>query len=489
MPFAFSAGVLMLTLINKFLSRRLNVVRQILSFGAIDGTARAINWATMAVLPLLLASSEQYGQVGLLVSIELLVANVSRMGQDRAILRFCAKSGRASSFLKSALVIVAAMAWLPIAGTVALLLSGVKQFFGVPVFPHLFLLSISLAFYNLNLLCVNVNRVRYHLAGFARFRLSYVGLKFVLVLLMAAMVGSSMSYALGVLLAGFIVVILAVPFLSREISGRPEKTAVFQSFLFGWPFVFHVVSGNVMDYVNRFFLQAYGTLQEVGLFTFAFTIGNGLFMFYAVLATYFEPRIYSHADNQRRSEQWLFYYTTLCVILSSAAGAVLVLITPLLLSRMPPAYVSTGPIILIILGAKLLKPLYIQGNYRLMVYKKTHHIATCTFLSAVLNTVLNVLLIPRYGMWGAAITMFITNFFLSFYIMTVSLRVGRVPWLNKFNLSIIGLCVAGSFFTLLANKPMITLAGLSVVCLASCGLLLNSFLTRGKQPVWQQQQQ
>lgn len=458
------------------LRRHWSVVGQILSFGAVDGLARAINWGTMALLPLLLRSSEEYGLVGLLVSIEILVANVSLVGQDRAILRFYAKDPAPGKLLKSALAIWAALAWLPLASVSLMWLVGFKSLFAVPVFPHLLLLSISLTFFNLHLLCVCISRARCHLLSFAYLRLTYVGLKFLLVLFMARLFGNSISYAAGVCVSGVAMLVIIIPFLRGKLEGRGDTGSIYQSLAFGWPFVFHVISGNVMDYVNRFFLQAYSTMTEVGLFTFAFTLGNGLFIVYAVLATYFEPRIYSHADDKPRCEQWLAYYTNLCVALASGAGALLVLLLPLLLSYLSPAYALTRPIIMIVIGVTLLRPLYLQGNYRLMVYKKTYHIATCTFIAAVLNIVLNVCLIPSYGMWGAAIAMYISNCFLSMYIVAVSMRVGRVRWRHQRCLSTTVLCGVGSLATL--YKPGVAVPVMILVCVAACGLVISSFLTR-----------
>ena len=141
------------------------MLKQIVSFGAGEGIARGFNWATMAILPLLLTSSEEYGRVGLLVSIEILVANISMMGLDRAILRFYVMDESPSKFLKSVLAIWIGFAWMPLAAVLMLYFLGWKTLFGIPTFPHLFLLSVFTALFNLNSLCVSIGRARHNLGG------------------------------------------------------------------------------------------------------------------------------------------------------------------------------------------------------------------------------------------------------------------------------------------------------------------------------------
>ena len=121
-----------------------------------------------------------------------------------------------------------------------------------------------------------------------------------------------------------------VPFLRGKVGGQADRAVVAQLLLFGWPFVFHILSANILSYFSRFFLEVYSTTKDVGVFTFAFTLGSGLYVGYAALGTYFEPRIYSHADDKPRCEQWLALYTYATIAISSLGGAALLLVYPYL---------------------------------------------------------------------------------------------------------------------------------------------------------------
>lgn len=458
------------------------VVKQIVSFGAGEGLARGFNWSVMALLPFLLSSSEEYGRVGLLVSIEILVSTISLMGLDRAVLRFYAKDEYPERLLKSVLTIWAALAWIPLAVVLVLYLSGQETLFSIPLAPHLFLLSIIVAIINLNFLCVCIGRAQRYIAIFLRFRLCYVALKFICVLLMAKMLGHSLSYVAGVGLSAIVMLIFIIPFLRSRAGGQADRAVIGQLLIFASPFVFHIISGNILSYFSRFFLEIYCSTKDVAIFTFAFTLGSGLYLGYATLGTYFEPRIYSHADDKSRCEKWLNFYINACIALSSIGGASLILLYPYLTPHLNPDYGQALPIISIAMGTVLLTPLYLQGNYRLTAHKKTGYIAAASFLGASLSIALNFILIPRYGIWGAAMAMYISNFLLCASILVASISIARIPLRQQYSVPTYVICTIGSLSVLLfGNRPGIAILALLIVFLASSVFLLRSFMTVGER--------
>ncbi len=457
---------------------------QILSFGAAEGLSRGINWGLLVVLPLFLQSTEEYGRVGLLVSIEVLVSSVSMVGLDRAILRFYANEESPSPFLRSVLVLWAIVAWIPSLIVLILYLAGWETFFGIPVAPHLFLMSVIIALFNLNMLCVCVSRSENDLGNFLKFRLWYVGLKFVFVLLLAVYIGNSLAYVAGFGIAAVGMMLFNIPLLRRTASTPSESAVVRKLLLFGWPFVFHVASGNVLTYFSRFFLEAYSTTEDVGVFTFAFTIGGGIYLVYASLATYFEPRIYSHSDDKQKCEFWLALYTNLCVSIAAAGGALLLLVFPFITGYLPEDYHRALPILSMVMGTILLRPIYIQSNFRLVANERTHYIANASFVGAIVSIAFNFWLIPLYGIWGAAVALFISNFFFCGYTLFISLRVAKLSWREDRSLPTYLICVGGAFSTIMwAHHFGFAVLTLLLVCLATSGILIRSVRAeRERQP-------
>jgi O-antigen/teichoic acid export membrane protein len=69
----------------------------------------------------------------------------------------------------------------------------------------------------------------------------------------------------------------------------------------------------------------------------------------------------------------------------------------------------------------LLRPIYLQGNYRLTLYQKTLHIAVGTCIAAFVNIVACMVLIPRSGIHGAAFALYFATVAVSLYMFATSL--------------------------------------------------------------------
>ena len=76
-------------------------------------------------------------------------------------------------------------------------------------------------------------------------------------------------------------------------------------------------------------------------------------------------------------------------------------------------YISGFTVLPIILGAHLMMPFYHISNYELTVLNKTAFIAFSTIGSAILNILLNIFFIPKWGITGAAFSTFFTYIFLA----------------------------------------------------------------------------
>ena len=309
-------------------------------------------------------------------------------------------------------------------------------------------------------------------------------LKFAGVLILAKMIGHSLSYVLGVGVTALVMLVFIVPFLRVKVSGHSDRRVVGNLLIFGWPFVFHILSGNILSYFSRFFLEAYNSIKDVGIFTFAFTFGSALYVAYAGLSTYFEPRIYSHADDKPHCERWLAYFISASILIASVGGAILLIIFPYLMPYLSADYGQALPIISMVMGTVLLQPLYLQGNYRLTVYKRTGYIAAVTFLASSLSIILYFLMIPSYGIWGAAMALYLSNFFLSACMLGISIRIARISVRQLYSKPIYLICALGSLLVIVsAYKPVYSILALLVICLASMGFLTKMYLVRGEEKV------
>ena len=400
----------------------LTEARKLASFGAIEGSARALNWTMMAVLPLLLSKGD-YGKIGLLVSLEILAANAFLLGLDRAVLRFYALSRNRKSLLLTVLALWAAVSLSSISVLCIAAACRSKSLFGIPMAPHILTLCAALAFLNLNTIAIAVCRTDQDIRRFAFFRLGLQSLKVLAVLGLVFYLRSSYAYIFGLFLALCVMVNWMIPFL-RERAALPFDPALAKTLLkFGWPFVFHVIGANILTYVSRFVLQYCEGNDAVAVFTLAYTMGSAVILLYSVISVYFEPVIYRQAEDPAKVERWLGLYGSFASAIGALGGLAIFAVLPAVVARFyGPEYSTVLRLVPGILAASVSMPIYLQGSYRLTAHRRTHVIAAGTVFAGVMNVGMNLILIPRMGPLGAVVSFFLSHTARSIILYAVSLK-------------------------------------------------------------------
>jgi len=312
--------------------------------------------------------------------------------------------------------------------------------FGVPVYPHLALLFLALALLNLNRLCMALSRAEALAKWFAVFHAVFHVFKIVGVIAITFAFRSSFSYVLGLLLSLALMMPWMLRFLRERGHGAFRAPIASRLFLFGWPFAFHIVSGSLLANVSRFILEGLASKREVAFYTLASSLATSIFLAFAALSSYMEPVIYEHAQNRRRSERLLGLYGAASLATAAFIAIAILIIAPYAIGRFYHAdYRQALAVMPIILGSMLTRAIYLQGHFRLVLYERTSLIALGTLIAAGLNIGLNFLLIPLYGLKGAALALVLANAALAVMLYGASMWIGRVPLRDVYGLRIIAL--------------------------------------------------
>lgn len=205
--------------------------------------------------------------------------------------------------------------------------------------------------------------------------------------------GSSIAYA----------VVGAAALLVIFVRGKSFYNAKWWKYclVISLPYVFSGLANYVLLQANRLMLQAMSTPEETGLYSFVSIIAvtvTGVWLAFnnAWSVWYFDK---THAGEK---EQIVSLYKKYCMFVTFLSIA----------------FTLVSPDIVRILGGQQyaggvqMVPLIASGCYFLFLYsfpmayeayrQKTTYIAICTVAAAVLNIVLNVILIPPYGGMGSA---------------------------------------------------------------------------------------
>lgn len=193
-----------------------------------------------------------------------------------------------------------------------------------------------------------------------------------------------------------------------------------EMFLFGFPLMGVAITSWVLNTSDRYFIGYFYDSSAVGIYSYSYTLANNLFMLliqFIMLGAY--PNIVKRWENDGLKEtiaiikKYLKIY--LLITIPVCIGAVLIskdFFTVLTNDNYHQGYVTFSIVCfsIIILGLSQ----YTNKVWELN--KKTKKILLYNFLAAIINIILNCILIPIFGYVAAAVTTLIS--YVIYFIIT-----------------------------------------------------------------------
>jgi O-antigen/teichoic acid export membrane protein len=171
---------------------------------------------------------------------------------------------------------------------------------------------------------------------------------------------------------------------------------------FGMPLVPSALLLWVTNFSDRFFLVKLADTQEVGLYSVGVRIASAMALLLTAFRTAWPAFAYSIEDDREAKRTYAFVLTYLVFVTTWVATG-LALLSPWLVDWIAaPAFASSSRVV-----GPLAFAVVIFAGYVVMVIgvgraRRTQFNWVVTGAAAIVNVVLNLLLIPRYGMMGAA---------------------------------------------------------------------------------------
>jgi O-antigen/teichoic acid export membrane protein len=224
--------------------------------------------------------------------------------------------------------------------------------------------------------------------------------------------------------------------------------------------------------VDKLIIKAYLPLSSVGIYNLGHKFG--LVMSVVVISinrawmpNYYELMKQQGADHggeiRRAFAVWLSAVGAICIVGSALARDVIQWATT-------PAYYDAWTVVPVILVGYMFQGVYFFMGGPIFYFKKTHVLPAITVGTALFNVGLNTIMIPRYGIMGAAFTN-LASFAL---LAVVTYLVGRRYFDPRFDLwrtSLLLLAAAGASLAVRYFELSIVLraglvAGYLVLCIA-----------------------
>ncbi len=216
-----------------------------------------------------------------------------------------------------------------------------------------------------------------------------------------------------------------------EINFDMSKIRELVKFLF--PLSFYVVGLYIMGTVDKIFLANLISLEAAGIYAIAITMSIIINMVFDAILKAWEPYLFEFLNSNSYSDKIQavkgIYLFSLFVIVFMLFYMIIV---PYLFHFMIDEKFNEAllylPILIIAYSFEgLRKPVTELLNH----LDRVKTIGTITFLAAILNVVLNIYLIPIYGIYGAAYATAISFGVLYLITLFYALKHCHLPWLLK----------------------------------------------------------
>ncbi len=283
--------------------------------------------------------------------------------------------------------------------------------------------------------------------------------------------------ALGVIVGNFtgtLAVYLALLAVHREQLGLQFSRPLLREMnRFGIPLVPAALALIAVNFSDRFFLVHLAGLDEVGLYEIGVRIASAMVLLLTAFRMAWPAFAYSIEDDGEARRTYAYVLTYLVAVASWLALALGLLAPWLVRLLTQPEFYAGERVVAPLAFGGMAYAAYIVMAIGVGRAKRTQFNWLITGLAAVVNVALNLLLIPPYGMMGAAVAT-VAAYGVMFVAMTwYAQRVFPVPYQWRRVLTAAGAAVA----LLLAGKAAGGLAAALALTLAyPLALLLLGFL-------------
>ena len=391
-----------------------DLTKNITIYGLGDVAVSIVSFFLLGVYVYYLDATD-YGVIALLGSGEVIAKIVFRFGLDGSFMRFFydCEDDRARQRLASSIFLFL----LVLNGTVlaGLLVASpwiARAAFGTTAYTRALQLML------LNTFAIGFTFIPFHVLRMERRAVTFSVLTLLRsVLTIALRLLFIIRFGLGVTglyLADIVVTIVVLALLARWFAPllRPvfSRRVMRESLAFGVPRVPHAAAQQVMAVGDKFVLKVFTSLDNIGVYNLAVSFGLTQKLFLSAFESAWAPFYYAtvrEPDAPRVFRLVTTYGVAVLALLTAGLSAVgrdaaEAMTHGRILAPDDPRWAAVSTVITWTAIGVFLQGLYLLSSIGLNITKRTRYYPIATTTAAATNIGLNFLLIPRYGIVGAA---------------------------------------------------------------------------------------
>ncbi len=198
---------------------------------------------------------------------------------------------------------------------------------------------------------------------------------------------------------------------------------------FGLPLVSNFVSVWILQLSDRYLLSHFASLAQTASYAVAYSLGGLLgVVILSPFSLAWPSAMFTIAQRNDAPRMYRMIFRWYSMLLLIAAFALSLASTVVFKLFFPPAYAQAAPVIPIVTVSLLFYAVYNFFNTAISIRRKTWFAVIFTTTAAVINVAFNLLLIPRFGAIGAALSTLLAYGALSVIAYIVNQRVYTIPF-------------------------------------------------------------
>lgn len=392
-------------------SRIVRTLRHALAYG-IGYSASTVTGFLLVPLYLQVLSRSEFGILALLTVTVTVASEVFSLGVSSALFRsyfdYEHEEGR-RNVVTTAFVIVAAAALVLLVGGVATAGRTSDLLFDTERYAnHLRLVSVIASLRLVRSIPFSTYRARQRSKEWAVANVSFSAVKLTLTVLFLLALDMGI---IGILVADLIAeTMLCLYLFSRsftDLTGRFRRAEAQRLLAYGLPLGVMGLVTLAMSAADKYMLQAFGGAEDVGVYDLGQKFAL-LIMFFLItpFKLVWQPMSLELLGKSGAKEYYSASLTGFLYLMSVAVVALSIFAGDVLHAVAPAPYQSARSVVLPLALVAVIQGLLVFASFGLSVARRTDVLAAVNAAGAFVNVGLNLILIPRWGIRGAAAAAF-----------------------------------------------------------------------------------
>lgn len=330
-------------------------------------------------------------------------------------------------------------------------------FYNIPFYPYVLLSLFSICLQPIYLFYQSLLKAKQEAKKSATLDFLYFGF----------MIGLTIVFILfldfkaeGALLAGaianFIVVIVSVNSMTKDISFHFDLSLFKMSMKYSLPILPHNISGWAMNMIDKLMLNSMNSLSVVALFDVGSQLGKIVNIISLGVNSAYSPWFFNQVNSNKNNKRNIAKITYKIIVFYCFIAVVVSWLSPeifKLISR--TEYHDSWRVVPFISIAFVINGFYFSYS-NVFFLDNTKYLPLITIFGAICNIVLNYFMIRSYGIMGAALSSLFTKIIFATITYIISQKLYYIPY----NIKLITLTILFSFLitlTLFYVQPKFSL--------------------------------